>query len=70
MRRLEAAAAEKPEHSVADVLMVYDTDVFYQLAIQRSRKDAISYSAIDGMSNAAYHTGAAIDQVYGGPAAR
>ena len=63
MRRLEAAATEKPEHSVADVLMVYDTDVFYQLAIQRSRKDAISYSAIDGMSNAAYHTGAAIDQV-------
>jgi hypothetical protein len=63
MRKLLSTATDRLEHSVAEVLMVYDTEVFYQLAIQRSRKDAISYTAIDGMSNAAYHTGAAIDQL-------
>ena len=63
MRKLQEAATEKSEHSVADVLIVYDTEVFYQLAILRSKKDPISYTAIDGLSNAAYHTGAAIDQV-------
>lgn len=63
MRRLDGEATQKPEQSVGDVLIVYDTNVFYQLAIQRSRKDPISFTAIDGLSNAAYHTGAAIDQV-------
>jgi hypothetical protein len=55
--------AARPYRPAGDVLLVYDTDVFYYLAPLRSKKDPVSYAAVDLLANQAHCTGAAVDKV-------
>jgi len=66
--RLYQTALNKPWQSVADVLLVYDFDSYnYQTRTvplnRQSFKDALSLPLAEDLAEAAYHTGAAVDQV-------
>ena len=53
----------KPYQSEAQVLFVYDTDVYYHLANDWSL-DPVSHSAVEWASADAYHSGATLDEVH------
>jgi len=68
MLRLYQAALKKPWHPVADVLLVYDLASYdYQTRTvpinEQCYKDPLSHPLAENLAEAAYHTGAAVDQV-------
>jgi hypothetical protein len=54
----------KPYRSVADVLVVYNTDVFYHVTDVQEASGLVSWSLSNEISAQMYHTGVAFDQVY------
>ena len=50
--------------SPADVLLVYDTDVFYYLANHPDRDPVTDVAAVNKTCPLAYHSGAAMDMIY------
>jgi len=68
MLRLSQAALQKTWHSAADVLLVYDFASYnYQARTvplnRQSFRDTLSSPLVEDLAEAAYHTGAAVDQV-------
>jgi hypothetical protein len=54
----------KPYRSAADVLVVYNTDVFYHVTDAQPASGLVSWSLTNELSAQMYHSGVAFDQVY------
>jgi hypothetical protein len=55
---------EKPYRSQADVLLVFDTDCFYYLGANAKADPLTDVHAVNLLSAAAYHSGAALNMVH------
>jgi len=63
-KRIFDRYSTKPYRSVADVLLVYNTDVFYHVTDAQQASGLVSWSLTNELSAQMYHTGVAFDQVY------
>lgn len=63
LRELQIAYAKKPHSSMADVLMIYDTDSFYYTA-SLVNSDPVSSALIDYLTLAAFRSGVIFDTIH------
>lgn len=64
IKTLADSLLQRPWHTAADVLLVYDTEVFYQLKSTRSDSCTISSQAVDWLPLALHYAGVAYDAVH------
>ncbi len=64
LHALLASYAEKPYRSEADVLLVFDTDCFYYLGADAKTDPLTDFCAVNELSAAAFHSGAALSTVH------
>jgi len=64
LRELGDARMETPWQSAADVLLVYDTQCFYYLGLQRHNVDPVALPSINRTIAEAYRSGAIFDTVH------
>ncbi|EDY83224.1 hypothetical protein VDG1235_2849 [Verrucomicrobiia bacterium DG1235] len=63
LRELQTAFAKRPHSSMADVLMVYDTDSFYYTA-SLVNSDPVSPALLDHLTLAAFRSGVIFDTIH------
>jgi hypothetical protein len=64
LHSLLASYSERPYRSPADVLLVFDTACFYYLGADAKSDPLTDYSAVNELSAAAFHSGAALHTVH------